>query len=152
MIIVVRGTPAPQGSKRHIGNGRMIEMSKAVGPWREAVRSQCQLYMDSGASAFVGAVTVGINFYLPRPKSLHKSVLWPAKRPDLDKLARAVLDGLTDGGAWLDDGQVVRLQLAKHYAGDGNPPGCDIEIVPMHDLPHAPLHDLPHNCTRKETA
>src|ERR1700676_3259288 len=37
MKITVRGIPAPQGSKRHVGGGRMIEMSKAVGPWREAV-------------------------------------------------------------------------------------------------------------------
>jgi hypothetical protein len=33
----VYGLPAPQGSKRHVGGGRMIEASKKVGPWREAV-------------------------------------------------------------------------------------------------------------------
>ena len=33
----VSGTPAPQGSKRHVGGGRMIESSKKVEPWREAV-------------------------------------------------------------------------------------------------------------------
>jgi crossover junction endodeoxyribonuclease RusA len=131
VIIVVRGTPAPQGSKRHVGGGRMIEMSKAVGPWREAVRSQTQIRVDkAGYLRFTGPLAVSIDFYLPRPKSAPKSALWPAKRPDLDKLARAVLDGLTDGGAWEDDGQVVKLQLVKHYADANNLPGCDIEIVP----------------------
>ena len=127
MIIVVRGTPAPQGSKRHVGNGRMIEVSKAVGPWREAVRSETQQAMRSLMPA-EGPISLFINFYLPRPKTLAKKVFLPAKRPDIDKLARAVLDGLTEGGAWLDDGQVVRLVAQKNYAGESNPPGCTIEI------------------------
>jgi crossover junction endodeoxyribonuclease RusA len=128
MIITVRGTPAPQGSKRHVGGGRMIEMSKAVGPWREAVRGETQRAM-LGRSPVTRPVSVLINFYLPRPKSLAKSITLPAKRPDIDKLARAVLDGLTEGGAWLDDGQVVRLMCQKNYAGQENPPGCEIDII-----------------------
>ena len=31
---------APQGSKKYIGKGRMIEVSKRVKPWRELVRSE----------------------------------------------------------------------------------------------------------------
>lgn len=127
MIITVRGIPAPQGSKRHVGGGRMVEMSKAVGPWREAVRGETQRTMGARAP-IEGPVMVGVDFYLPRPKSLAKGVLWPARRPDIDKLARAVLDGLTEGGAWLDDGQVVKLQLVKNYANGQNAAGCDIQI------------------------
>jgi crossover junction endodeoxyribonuclease RusA len=127
VIINVRGTPAPQGSKRHVGGGRMVEMSKAVGPWREAVRGETQRAMHQLVPA-EGPLSVFVNFYLARPKSLAKGVTLPAKRPDIDKLARAVLDGLTEGGAWLDDGQVVRLMAQKNYAGDENPPGCTIEI------------------------
>jgi crossover junction endodeoxyribonuclease RusA len=128
VIIIVRGTPAPQGSKRHIGNGRMVEMSKAVGPWREAVRAETQKAMI-GMAPRTQPVSVLINFYLPRPKTLAKSVTLPAKRPDIDKLARAVLDGLTEGGAWLDDAQVVRLMAQKNYAGTEKPPGCEIDII-----------------------
>jgi crossover junction endodeoxyribonuclease RusA len=129
MLITVRGIPAPQGSKRHVGGGRMIEQSKAVGPWREAIRSETQHVMERLAyDPFDSPVHVVIQFSLPRPKSTPKRVNWPAKRPDLDKLARAVLDGLTDGGAWLDDGQVVKMGLVKHYATEGNPPGCLIRI------------------------
>lgn len=129
MIIVVRGTPAPQGSKRHVGGGRMIESSKAVGPWREAVRAQCQLRMDkSGLTPAAGAVSVTIEFYLLRPKSLPKRVAVHMRQPDLDKLGRAVLDGLTDGGAWLDDRQVNQLTLSKCYATGNVTPGCTIRI------------------------
>ena len=129
MIIVVRGTPAPQGSKRHVGGGRMIEMSKAVGPWREAVRAETQRTMAATRLLTMdGPVMVRITFYLARPKSAPKKRVVPAGRPDIDKLARAVLDGLTEGGAWLDDGQVVTLHASKVYATEDFAPGCTIEI------------------------
>jgi crossover junction endodeoxyribonuclease RusA len=156
LIITVRGTPAPQGSKRHVGGGRMIEMSKAVGPWREAVRAETQRVMCSIGPpfGFGDAVAVEIDFYMARPKSTPRKTMWPAKRPDVDKLARAVLDGLTDGGAWLDDGQVVRLRVEKHYADAPYPPhspGCTIVIVPMHETMHdlktAPAQKRAQECT-----
>ena len=36
----VHGLPAPQGSKRHVGKGVMVESSKYVKPWREAVKAE----------------------------------------------------------------------------------------------------------------
>jgi Holliday junction resolvase RusA-like endonuclease len=39
---------------------------------------------------------------------------YPTTKPDLDKLARAVLDALT-GVYYLDDAQVVSLDLQKAY-------------------------------------
>lgn len=129
MIIVVRGIPAPQGSKRHVGGGRMIEMSKAVGPWREAVRTETQRSMVAqNADAFLGPVAVKVIFLLARPKSTPRRILYPAKRPDLDKLARSVLDGLTMGGVWEDDAQVVELWCRKNFAPEGTAPGCTIVI------------------------
>lgn len=133
--IIVLGTPAPQGSKRHVGNGRMIEMSKAVGPWREAVRAETQRKVTM---PLAGPVAVRVWFMLKRPnghcrtgRNAHLlrdgAPARPAGTPDLDKLIRAVLDGLTQGGAWKDDAQVVTITAAKHYADQG-PPGCKIEI------------------------
>lgn len=121
----MRGIPAAQGSKRHVGGGRMIESSRAVGPWREAVRAETQRAV---AGPFDGPLQVQLHFWLPRPKSLAKTVIHPAKRPDIDKLARAVLDGLTAGGAWKDDAQVVQLAARKDYANGERLPGCEIFI------------------------
>jgi crossover junction endodeoxyribonuclease RusA len=135
MMITVRGIPAPQGSKRHVGGGRMIEMSKAVGPWRDAIRTETQNTLQGGPP-MGGAVHVAVTFWLPRPKGHYGSgrnaaqirpgaPAYPAGKPDLDKLARALLDGLTEGGAWKDDAQVVYIAAAKVYA-DGEAPGCTI--------------------------
>ena len=110
ITIEVRGLPAPQGSKRHVGRGVMVESSKAVGPWREAVRAETQRHVSK---PFGGPVRVDVTFFLPRPKGhygsgrfageIKKSApLHPSGRPDLDKLLRALLDGLTAGGAWVD--------------------------------------------------
>jgi len=138
ITIEVRGLPAPQGSKRHVGHGIMVESSRAVGPWREAVRAETQrvLAIPGGAAWLAGPVAVEITFRLPRPKGHYgtgknankirsSAPIFPAGRPDLDKLTRAVLDGLTAGGAWADDAQVVNLQAWKMY---GQHPGCSIEI------------------------
>jgi crossover junction endodeoxyribonuclease RusA len=126
--ITVAGIPAPQGSKRHVGGGRMVEQSRAVGPWREAVRAETQRAVAALGSFATSPVTVRIVFRLPRPKSAPASVRWPAKRPDLDKLCRAVLDGLVEGGAAADDSQVVGLFAQKTFASPTYGPGCDIDV------------------------
>ena len=127
MRIVVRGIPAAQGSKRHVGGGRMVESSRAVGPWREAVRAETQRALDGLRAGYSGPVWVDLVFWLPRPKSALKRTAFPAKRPDLDKLTRAVLDGLTEGGAWADDAQVTTLTARKRFEAD-HLVGCIISI------------------------
>lgn len=123
----VPGRPAPQGSKRHVGGGRMIESSKYVAPWRETVRHHAATQM-AGNAPIDGPATVRVTFVLPRPKSEPKSTRPHTRRPDLDKLARAVLDALT-GPAILDDSQVVRLDVHKRTAQPEEPSGAVIEVA-----------------------
>jgi crossover junction endodeoxyribonuclease RusA len=141
MIITVRGIPAPKGSKRFFKNGGMIEMSKGLPAWTEAVRSNTERAM-TGQTPFSGPVIVTAAFWMPRPKGHYRTgrnahllrdsaPQWPTGKPDLDKLERAVLDALTAGGAWHDDAQVVRVTKHKHYAANDTMPGCTIEIFDM---------------------
>lgn len=134
--IVVNGSPAPQGSKVRGRHGGMWESSKKVAPWREAVRSETQAV---ASVPFDGPVQATIDFYLPRPKGHYgtgknSSVLkasspaFPNKVPDIDKLCRSTLDGLKEGGAYLDDCQVVVLRARKLYA-DQRAPGANISIT-----------------------
>lgn len=39
---------------------------------------------------------------------------WPAKKPDLDNIVKAIGDAL-NGVIWVDDVQVVRLEASKRY-------------------------------------
>jgi len=111
----VPGKAAAQGSKRHVGRGILVESSKEVGPWRERVALAAHQVMD-GTGSYIGPVRVTVRFVMPRPKSAPKTrYVYAAKRPDLDKLVRAILDAITDV-CIADDAQVVELIASKELA------------------------------------
>ena len=116
ITIRVYGMPAPQGSKRHVGNGVMIESSKKVKPWREAVKYAA---LDVGGGTLAGAVHVEMIFTMPKPKSAPKNRLTlPDRKPDLSKLIRSTEDALTDAGIWEDDARVVRCIASKVFPNE----------------------------------
>jgi len=123
----VFGVPAPQGSKRHVGNGRMIEASKFLPAWRKAIETECQSLFEEPMD---GALEVELWFYLPRPSSVSRD--YPTVMPDLDKLVRSVGDGLTQGGAIADDARIVDLHAYKRYSVDGWT-GVHIKITQIKD-------------------
>ncbi|MGH3587533.1 MAG: RusA family crossover junction endodeoxyribonuclease [Pseudonocardia sp.] len=136
ITIIVHGIPAPQGSKRHVGGGVMIESSKKVKPWREAVKHAAldTRLIDDGTrylEPLDGPLAVSMVFTMrhrptsrptwwPRGVRWSRTLMWrPASTPDLSKLCRSTEDALTDAGVWTDDARVVEYRrLAKHYVGD----------------------------------
>lgn len=140
--VFVPGRPAPQGSKRYLGAGRpMIESSKAVEPWRADVRGTVARH--HAGPPLAGAVEVQLGFVLPRPVSTPKRRTPPAsKRPDLDKLIRAVLDAITSAGVWVDDSQVVDLRATKRLAEIGETPGCQVLVLDARRAPETITEEL----------
>ena len=126
----VPGAPAPQGSKKHVGRGILIESSKALGPWRERVALVAHQAMKHAATQpFTGAVTLRMDFIMPRPTSAPKTKVLPAtKRPDADKLARAIGDAVTNI-CFVDDSQVVDLRATKRVALFGEEPGVQVTVT-----------------------
>ena len=138
----VYGDPAPQGSKRHVGNGVMVESSKRVKPWRQAVTTAAA----DAAGAYTGPVRVDCTFLIRRPKghwgtgrntaTLKPSApLYVTSRAagDLDKLLRSTLDGLADGGLLARDDLVVIVTASKCYCNPGSAPGALITIRPAEE-------------------
>jgi len=114
----VVGLPAPQGSKRHVGNGVLIEASKNLKPWRKAVIKAAQKRLEeTGEIYFDEAVEIWVRFILPKPKS-NKSD-YPIVPPDLDKLERGIYDALTIANVWRDDSLIVRAHPQKVWTTDG---------------------------------
>jgi Holliday junction resolvase RusA-like endonuclease len=115
----VYGLPAPQGSKRHVGNGRMIESSKKVKPWREAVKWAALLAREKAGmlGPLDGPLLARVVFTVPKPKSAPKTRrTWPDRKPDLSKLLRSTEDALTDAGLIADDARLVEFsRLAKVF-------------------------------------
>lgn len=134
--VFVPGRPAPQGSKRHVGKGRMIESSPHVARWRQTVAWTVAAAYHGGPVK--GPVKVGVEFVLPDQTGRHASSPHVA-RPDLDKLLRAVLDALT-GVLWVDDSQVVEVFARKRWAGRGEQPGAMVAaLTPSPDSPERTL-------------
>lgn len=132
--------PAPQGSKRHVGGGRLIEASKRCKPWREAVAVSAQQQMkDQQRELLDCACSVSVIFRFRRPKAhfTTNGQLKAAapercivKRNDIDKCCRSTLDALT-GTVFIDDSLVVSLNAEKRYCMGSEPPGALITVIPL---------------------
>ena len=122
----VEGLPIPQGSKVVARGGGKTWLRDAnasrLKPWRAKVAAAADIGRTFDCPVEVFAV-----FYLPRPKKPRWSQ--PAVKPDVDKLARALLDGATDGGLLHDDARVVRLTVGKEYATADNPVGVRVVVL-----------------------
>jgi len=135
---VVYSRAAPQGSKRHIGNGVMIESSKRVKPFRADVRKAAESAALPPDWPMAAPMRVGLRFHFARPKSHFKGngVALSKSAPeeatshglgDLEKLARSVNDALS-GVLFNDDRQVVEMHLAKAYDSE------DLVIISVEPL------------------
>ena len=128
----VEGIPGPQGSKSYKGlrGGKpiLVESSKKVGPWREAVAAAAYNAMR-GRRPFTGPLIVGFSFSFIRPPS-HLNAKGDLTKnaprmhttyPDLSKLVRSTEDALK-GIVWTDDSHVVGYEPTRKVYGDWS--GC----------------------------
>jgi Holliday junction resolvase RusA-like endonuclease len=112
----VFGDPVPQGSKRaFVVKNRpvVVDDNKAtLRSWRSAVIDAARAGINGDAPE-LGPIRVTLMFFLRRPQRPKAGV--PIVKPDIDKLARAVLDGMMDAGVFRDDSQVTTLTARKRY-------------------------------------
>jgi Holliday junction resolvase RusA-like endonuclease len=120
----IPGTPVPQPRPRatikRTRTGRTVPHVYDPGyadRWKQAVGIFWSLAAQ-GRKFTQGPVEVYATFYFSPLKSDKKTQENDAKKctkPDVDNLAKALLDALTDAGAWGDDGQVFSLAVSKRY-------------------------------------
>ncbi len=77
----------------------------------------------AGAKPTDRAIHITLVFIMRKPKTVTRD--FPTVAPDLDKLVRAVLDGLT-AIAYRDDAQVTDIRAHKVY---GENPGVEVRIM-----------------------
>jgi crossover junction endodeoxyribonuclease RusA len=114
------GDPKPQGSKRGFvtktGKVALVEMAgNPLKLWRESIALTAQVEAKKQNWEVTDQpVSMEVIFYMKKPQKPKFSL--PAVRPDIDKLLRALLDGLTQAKTvYLDDSQVCILQASKTY-------------------------------------
>lgn len=127
----IPGVPAPQGSKRafrHRGRVVLVESSRKLPAWRHLVAT---VAAADCPQPIAGAVAVQLVFVMPRTKAMRNRPAPPmTQRPDIDKLTRAALDGLT-GPVLVDDSHVVEIHVVKRRARPAEPTGMRVTVRPV---------------------
>lgn len=124
--------PVPKGRPRFskVGGFMRSYTPKKTSDYETEVRTQAQAVMTREPLETPLAVYLYFRLPIPRshPKKRQEACLngseRPIKKPDIDNLAKSVLDGL-NGVVWHDDSQIVSLHLTKVYARN---PGIDLLI------------------------
>jgi Holliday junction resolvase RusA-like endonuclease len=131
VTVDVNGRPAPKGSRvfgrTKAGNTFTRPASQYEKPWVEEVKRATQIAMRHHPQP-EPPYAVQLVFRLDAPKKNRAAMPWWPTRHDLDKLTRAVVDGLVSGGAMKDDRHVIELTARKRYLEDGETQGVDAQI------------------------
>lgn len=138
------GTAQAAGSKRAFvrkgGHGVVVtDANPKAKPWKAEVREAAAAAMlahtiTANGNLVDGPLYVSMTFYVPRPQGHYgahgvkaSAPEYPAKRPDVLKLARGVEDALT-GIVYRDDAQIVSERLVKQY---GEPARVEVVVMPL---------------------
>lgn len=148
LSFAVHGTPEPAGSKRAfiVNKGKpweraiVTDANKNAAGWKDQVAQEAGLAMR-GQPLFRVPLLLQLTFLVRRPKGHYGTgrnagVLkpgadtWPAKKPDVLKLARGVEDALS-GVVYGDDAQIVRELLEKRYTEGAE--GVEITVMALEE-------------------
>jgi Holliday junction resolvase RusA-like endonuclease len=82
----------------------------------QTMRMQMDGRLNAGALPLRHRVAATLSFRLRRPVSAPKRVTHPLRKPDVDNLAKAVLDALVEAGVLGDDALITDLNISKRFA------------------------------------
>jgi Holliday junction resolvase RusA-like endonuclease len=134
----VDANPVPKGRPKFSKIGGFVRTytPKKTSDYETIVRETAQQAMGQ-TEPLETPTAVYLYFRLPIPKSYPKKRLAacltgserPIKKPDIDNLAKSVLDGL-NGIVYKDDGQIVSLHVTKVYASVSG-----VDVLVREELP-----------------
>ena len=128
----------PLGKARPRVTRRGITYTPKATAEREKLVRGCFAERYKGAEPLAGPLAVSISSVYPVPQSapakrkaqMMSGEISPTVRPDVDNVAKLILDAL-NGMAYGDDSQVVSLLVSKRYAAAGELPHTLVEITAL---------------------
>lgn len=138
----VTGEPKAQPRvKAYIRGSRAgVYTPGSANDWKERIRLEA-LKPSNAKLDQAGPYDVFLTFFMPRPKGHFNSKgvvkdsapMFPTSKPDVDNLAKAVMDVLKDTGVLAEDAHVVSLLVTKLYqiprGMDCGSPGCFVNVT-----------------------
>jgi crossover junction endodeoxyribonuclease RusA len=137
---------APQGSKRHVGKGVMVESCKNVKPWRAMVAHAA---IAAKVQLMRGPMCMSAVFLFQRPANHYRrdGTLKPLNaalssatskeapqyhcvKPDSSKLQRSTEDALSNL-AYEDDARICDMVVKKRWCVGDERPGALITLIPL---------------------
>ena len=114
--------PAPKGRPRMTKTGHTYTPQQT----RNAEAFiKYQLLSHYHGEIQTGPIYLKLHFYLKRAKQDKRK--YATRRPDLDNLAKLVMDA-GNGILWRDDAQIVCQEFSKSYASSEGSPGIEITV------------------------
>jgi Holliday junction resolvase RusA-like endonuclease len=121
ITLTIPGEPVAKGRPRMMKSGIAFTPTKTRN--YETLVKELYIIENRDKPMLEGQLSASIYAYFTIPKSASKKnrekmLEWeirPTKRPDLDNIAKAVLDAL-NGLAYQDDSQIVALEVCKYYS------------------------------------
>lgn len=120
--------PTAQARVRHgISKGGFVTAFKAGSQIRSERTLEACLLEHKPAEPMCGAIHLAFEAVLPVPSAVSKKkktemlagIVHPLKKPDIDNLAKQILDAMTRLQFWEDDKQIVELHCKKTYGETG---------------------------------
>ena len=126
--------PQPRTKARAWGGRAMMYNPKTADAWKATIAASLQQYRGL---ALEGRIWVSMEFRLQRPKSHYgtgknsqklnkRAPECHTQKPDVDNLAKAVMDAITNINLWNDDCQVNNLCVTKEWVNEN--PGMNLMI------------------------
>lgn len=122
----VPGVPRTQGSMKSVGRGNMVH-SDALVAWRSLVASELRRYALTPAGFY------GDGLPWLGPVAVRCIFVRGDGVGDIDKLARAVLDALTESRVIGDDVQVVKLHCDRVERVGGRGDGAFVMVATVNE-------------------
>ena len=135
--ITIPGNPVPKGRPRFVTRGKFVAVYTPTKTRDAEATIAGSVFHEWKLPPLSGPLALTVEFFLDRPKchfrtgkysdELSKHAMEaPTSKPDLDNLAKLVMDGLNSCQIWTDDAQVVWLEAHKAY--DHENPRTEIDI------------------------
>jgi Holliday junction resolvase RusA-like endonuclease len=131
-IFFIDGIPIPKGRPRATARGAytILYTPTATKEYEALVTKTASKHIPK-TGMIMGPIAIALTFYLKAPKRYIKKMETPhVTRPDVDNLAKAILDGL-EGILYKNDAQVTTLYAHKCY---GDKPRVGVSVSELVEL------------------